>query len=115
MALDQNLTSTAIISELSARIKSYRIDYPMTQRELADKTGISLGSISRFESGEDIQLGNFIKILNALGLGDNLDLLVPDPRKRPSYFLNEEKRRKRAMSIKKRQADSRNFRWGDEK
>ncbi len=115
MVANENLTSMAIISELSARIKSYRIDYPMTQKELADKTGISPGSISRFEAGGDIQLSNLIKILNALDLGDNVDLLVPDPQKRPSYFLNEGKRRKRATPLKKRQADGGIFRWGDEK
>ncbi len=116
MAVNDHLTSTAYVAELSRRIKNYRIDYPITQKELADKTGISPRSISRFESGEDIQLSNLIKILMALDLGDNINLLVPDTEKRPSYFLTEEKnKRKRATSAKKRRTENRTFQWGDEK
>lgn len=54
------------ILEISDCLKQYRINYPMTQRELADKTGISVRSISRFENGEDISLSEFLKILRAL-------------------------------------------------
>ena len=53
----------------------------MTQRELADKTGISVRSISRFENGEDISLSAFLKILRALELDNRIDVLVPDYKK----------------------------------
>lgn len=111
--MPNHLTSTAMIMELSSRIKRYRIDYPLTQKELAEKSGVSLRSISRFEKGEDIQFSNFIKILRTLGLEENLFLLVPDSQKRPSYHLNDEKTRKRART-KKADGGNRNFKWGDE-
>ena len=69
------------ILEISDRLKQYRINYPMTQRELADKTGISVRSISRFENGEDISLSEFLKILRALELDNRIDVLVPDYKK----------------------------------
>ena len=40
--------------EVVIRFKAYRISYPLTQKELSDKSGVSLRSITRFESGEDI-------------------------------------------------------------
>lgn len=98
--------------KISERLKQYRINYPMTQKELADKTGISVRSISRFENGEDISLSAFLKVLRALELDNHLDVLVPDYKKRPSAYLESEKKRQRASS-KKNQKKS--FVWGDEK
>ncbi|WP_281086343.1 helix-turn-helix domain-containing protein [Eubacterium ruminantium] len=88
------------INELGRRIKQYRIMREMSQQELADKTGISKRSISRLEQGESVQLNNLFLILIALDLGDNIELLVPDQAKRPSFYL--EKTEKKA------------FKWGDE-
>ena len=75
------------ISKMSKRIKEYLIYVSITQKELADKSGVSIRSISRFENGEDISLSAFFKILKALELNDRLDFLVPDQSKRPSSFL----------------------------
>ena len=52
--------------EVVIRFKAYRISYPLTQKELSDKSGVSLRSITRFESGEDISLVNFMKLMNAM-------------------------------------------------
>ena len=99
------------INRLGKLIKDYRIYYPMTQAELSEKTGISPRTITRFESGEDISLSNFLKILDALGLTDNISLLIPDQSIRPSAFLNDAPKRKRASSKRDKKQD---FKWGDE-
>ena len=39
--------------EVVIRFKAYRISYPLTQKELSDKSGVSLRSITRFESGDN--------------------------------------------------------------
>lgn len=99
------------ISELGKRIKSYRIMKELSQEDLSDKTGISKRSISRLEQGESIQMDNLFKILIALDLGDNIDLLVPDQTRRPSYYLEfsdsgpQRVRKKRVKTT---------FKWGDE-
>ena len=73
----------------------------LSQQDLEDKTGVSKRSISRLEQGESVQVDNLFKILLALGLGDNIDLLVPDQTKRPSYYLdNKEKKPKRVRKKK---------------
>ena len=115
--MSKYLSSHSALSELAARLKAYRIDYPLTQKELADKSGVALRSIVRMESGEDVQLGNLIRVLIALDLEANLDMLVPDPTKRPSYYLKDksimsQKRRARRKTPRNPNIDNR---WGDEK
>ena len=80
--------------EVVIRFKAYRISYPLTQKELSDKSGVSLRSITRFESGED----NFVNV-------------IPDMNNRPSSYLENVKTRQRASA--KRKADT-GFKWGED-
>ena len=99
------------IKELGQKIKTYRVMNEMSQQELEDKTGVSKRSISRLEQGESVQVDNLFKILLALGLGDNIDLLVPDQTKRPSYYLeNKDNKPKRV----RKKTEKTEFKWGDE-
>ena len=109
-------TSQEGIRNISERIRNYRIDYPMTQKQLAERSGVSLRSIQRFENGEDIQLGNLIKLLSALRLDKNLEMLVPDVASRPSAFVETAVKRQRARVTKAGESkNSGRFKWGDEK
>jgi len=110
----QELTSQAILAKLAERVKKYRIDMNLSQAEFAQKAGISLKSITNFESGSDVKFSNFIKILKALEIADNLEILVPDVSKRPSSFLASEKQRQRVRKSGKKEVTS-VFNWGDEK
>ncbi|NCB42816.1 MAG: hypothetical protein EOM59_09370 [Clostridia bacterium] len=77
---------------------------------------MSRRSITNIENGEDVQLSTLIKVLMALGLDSNLDLLAPDPTERPSYHLKEKSsapQRKRAIK-KGLKTSKRAFKWGDE-
>jgi len=111
------LSSHSALSELAARLKAYRIDFPLTQKELADKSGVALRSILRMENGEDVQLGNLIKVLIALDLDANLDMLVPDPTKRPSFYLRDKSIVSQRKRVRKKEFHTPNTdsRWGDEK
>lgn len=107
----QNNSSKANVQLLGERLKSYRIDYPMTQKELADQSGVSVRSIQNFEHGKDIQLSNLIKITKALGLGDNFSMLIPDITKKPSMYLDNTKK----IRVRKtRKQEETVFKWGDE-
>lgn len=99
------------IKELGQKIKTYRIMKEMSQQDLEDKTGVSKRSISRLEQGESVQVDNLFKILLALELGDNIELLVPDQTKRPSFYLEKtaDKPKRVRKKIKKSE-----FKWGDE-
>ena len=99
------------IVELGKKIKTYRIMKELSQEDLSDKTGISKRSISRLEQGESIQMDNLFKILIALDLGDNIDLLVPDQTRRPSYYL--EYSNSGLQRVRKKRVKT-TFKWGDE-
>ena len=110
----QELTSSAIIDILSSRLKTIRLDMNLTQEELAQISGVSTRSIVNIENSSDIKLSSFIKILKALEIADRLELVLPDERKRPSYYLESNKHKQRS---RKSSEISKNepFRWGDGK
>ena len=87
----------------------------MTQKQLAEKSGVSLRSLQRFENGEDIQVQNLLKILKALDLIDNISVLVPDVTERPSVYLMKEGLPKRVRLKKEKTNAKAEFQWGDGK
>lgn len=63
------------IKKTALNIKKGRIDSGFSQEQLAEASGISLGSIRKYESAEvDMGLRNACKIADALSI--NLDQLV---------------------------------------
>jgi DNA-binding XRE family transcriptional regulator len=109
------LTSQAALSELGFRLRLYRVYRSLTQDDLAIKSGVSRRSIQNMENGEDINLSTIIKVLMALGLDSNLDLLVPDSTRRPSNLLKTNSNvNRRSRAIKKMALDGNQaFKWGD--
>lgn len=98
---------------IGQRIKLYRVNAGLSQQELEEKSGVSVRSISRLEQGSSVQLENLIKILSALDLEENLELLIPDQTKRPSYYLNDNI--KQNQRVRKKTDSNYKFIWGDEK
>ena len=68
-------TPNDIAKELVEKIKQYRKKLKISQVQLANKSGVSLGSIKRFESKYEISLNSFIKILIALNLEQDFENL----------------------------------------
>lgn len=97
---------------IGERLRLYRINAEMTQIDLERKSGVSVRSISRLEQGASVQLESLIKILTALNLESNIDLLIPDQTKRPSYYLKESDKPRRR--VRKKEKSVENFKWGDE-
>ena len=114
MKIENEMSSNFVISELGNRIKQYRINLQITQAELAKMTGISLRNIVRIEKGEDTQVKNVIKILSALHLQNNLDLLIPDESDRPTYKINVEKHKMRKR-VRMRKNKDIEYAWGDKR
>ena len=65
-------TPNDIAHELVEKIKQHRKKLKISQAQLASKSGVSLGSIKRFESKYEISLNSLIKILIALNLEQDL-------------------------------------------
>lgn len=73
-------TNQDIIALLCQRLKEYRLAARISQREMAEKSGLSLTTISHLEQGlnRNITLNNFISILRVLGLEQRLSDLLPE-------------------------------------
>lgn len=73
-------TNQDIIELLSRRIKEYRLAARISQKEMAEKSGISLATISHFEQGvsKNLTLNNLISILRVIGMEQRLNDLLPE-------------------------------------
>lgn len=113
MNLSGNENNTIILLELGKRIKNMRISMDLKQAELAEKSGVSLKTLSRIESGENVSIENFLNALRALDLIQNLNLLIPDQEFIPTELIKSKNQRKR-VSRKKKETEARRWKWGDE-
>ena len=68
-------TPNEIAKSLADKIKEHRKKLKISQEILAQKSGVSLGSIKRFETKHEISLQSFIKIAIALDLDRNFENL----------------------------------------
>lgn len=114
--MNKYISSQAALNELGFRLKSYRIYSSLTQEELAVQSGVSRRSIQNMENGKDVNFSTIIKVLISLGLDSNLDLLVPDSTKRPSYYLKTNYNTKQRFRATKKNALNINdeVKWGDD-
>ena len=68
-------TPNEIARNLAGKIKEHRKKLKISQEMLSQKSGVSLGSIKRFETKYEISLQSFIKIAIALDLDNDLENL----------------------------------------
>lgn len=70
---DFGLASDEEISqELCARLRTQRLSQRLGQDELAERANIGLATLQRIESGKGVTLSNFLRVVMALGLVDEL-------------------------------------------
>ena len=67
------------VAEVAAREKALRKKRGFTQEQLAQKAGISLGSLRRFEQTGSIAFDSLVALSFALGCEDELDGLFSAP------------------------------------
>ena len=66
-----------ISQDLADRVKQNRIRRNFTQQELAERAGVSFGSVKRFEQTGEISLKHLIMISKILRCSPEFDLLFP--------------------------------------
>lgn len=113
MRIDDLASNEAVAAEIGRRIQSARIAYPLTQAQLAERSGVSQRTVANLERGSDVTMGSLVSVLRALGLLSRMDVLVPGEEVRPADLLAGRPRRQRVRpSIKA--APSSSWKWGDE-
>jgi transcriptional regulator with XRE-family HTH domain len=82
--------------ELTVRAKERRLALNISQQELAERSGVSLGSIKRFEGSGLISLSSLLEIALVLGCLGDFDTLFVAKGEPLSLFEPEPKKRKRS-------------------
>jgi transcriptional regulator with XRE-family HTH domain len=75
----QILTPTAAQRVLADRVRDARIAIGLKQKTLADRSGVTLATLRRFEQKGEISLKYLMRICNALGRLDEFDQLLKPP------------------------------------
>ena len=74
---------------LGERLRALRLSRNFSQRELADKAGVSLRAWHNLESGAGSTIETLLRGLKALDAVDTLDALVPQARVSPLALLKK--------------------------
>lgn len=95
-------TESEISQELGRRIAQQRIKKNITQAELANRAAVGISTIKRLEKGEGATLSTFIRVLNSLGLINDLSKIAVKPTLSIQDFeeMNSLNSRKRASHFK---------------
>jgi transcriptional regulator with XRE-family HTH domain len=113
MKIINNNSDKAMLLNIGSKIARYRLNRNMTQRALAGEAGVSLPTVQRAEKGRSIQLVKLLRILRALDLLANFDILVPESVVSPlQQFKMNGKQRQRA-SVVKQDKGGKAWEWGD--
>lgn len=105
--------SRYILENIGNEIRTTRIDKALSQKDLANLSGVSFSTITRLEQGESVSLENFIKVLKALELANNLNLVIPEKKEIAESIWNPVKKRKRVSSKQKEEQNEIEWEWGD--
>lgn len=94
-----------LVRMLGTRFKDYRMRCNLTQKEVADQTGIGLTTIHKFENGtaRNLSLSTLILLLKVVGQINALDDLLPELPESP-YLLRAGD--KKAQRIRHTNTDS---------
>jgi transcriptional regulator with XRE-family HTH domain len=89
-----------IAEKIASDVKELRLRENLTQQALAKKSGVSLGSLKRFETSYEISLKNLIQLSLTLRVQSNLvDVFnIPEPQTIDEII----KEKKRLMKRRKR-------------
>lgn len=69
------LTEQKVTDDLVFRFKKRRKEAGFTQKKLAEKSGVSYGSIRRFELSGDISLSSLLKLAGAINCLDDFNMI----------------------------------------
>ncbi|MBP7780586.1 MAG: helix-turn-helix domain-containing protein [Paludibacteraceae bacterium] len=82
---------------LGERFKDYRMRANMTQKDVAEKSGLTVQTISKFESGmtNNMSLVSFLLLIKSIGLVGRMDELLPELPESPYLYRTDEKKAQR--------------------
>lgn len=86
-------TNTQILRLLGLRFRAYRLAVNLTQKDMAERAGISESTLRNFENGrlDNMNMTNFMSLLRQIGKLGKLDELLPEMPDNPYYDGNRKR------------------------
>lgn len=85
------------LEKMGLRIKNARLRRNITAEEIADRAGISKGTLTSIEKGiATVSIGAYMSALNVLGMEKDLELVAMDEEGKQKYEKVYLKKRERA-------------------
>lgn len=72
----EEITDQELLQRIGGKLKEIRLEQNVKQKELAEKAGLSMFSISQMETGHNTSIQSIIQVLRALGRMDMLDAFI---------------------------------------
>lgn len=72
----EEITDVELLQRIGSKLKEIRLEQNIKQKELAEKSGLSMFSISQMETGHNTSMQSIIQVLRALGRMDMLDAFI---------------------------------------
>lgn len=97
-------TDGQLLEDLGVRIQNHRLLANISQDDLALKSGVSVSTIKKAESGGGCSVLNLIRLMRALGRVKDLEFILPEMPLKPTDMLKMErsiKKNKRLRATKK--------------
>ncbi len=93
-----------LVRLLGSRFKDYRMRCNLTQKEVAEQSGIGLTTIHKFENGTagNLSLSTFILLLRVVGQVNALDDVLQELPESPYLVRREEKKAQRIRHTNKK-------------
>lgn len=89
-----------ILQLYGQRLKHYRLQQNKTQAELTALSGVPLGTLRRIERVGQGSMEDYLAMLQALGLVEMMENLIPEPAVRPKALFKQNAPRVRARKAK---------------
>lgn len=82
-----------LISLLGQRFKDNRLRSEMTQKDVAEQSGITVNTIHKFENGKaaNMSFGTFLLLMKSIGCIQQIDELLPELPE-SAYLVNSGKK-----------------------
>jgi len=89
-------SGSEIIRQLGKRYSDYRKRMGFTQKEVAEKSGLSVFTISSFENGSStgVTLASLLKLLRAINSLDEIEKILPELPDSPRALFKKQQKGK---------------------
>lgn len=105
------MSSSAICKEIGQRLKRARLNANHTQKEVADRAGLSVTAVQSVERGEAL-LESVVSVLVALDMIEQIQNFVPEQEISPLQLVKlQGKKRQRASGSREQDVSEKTSEW----